>query len=429
MKFFFPDSQDHVDPTFDFATDLPDADRGVQVTDQYAHEALGAPPYDGMLLSKSIVDGIAGRAGKFTTPQRHRLRRNGVHAFFRLEKLRAADGGPFPVMADCGAFSYVREEVPPITVEQAIEFYETCGFTHGQSVDHIIGDFRPDWDEHGLFGAGAPEAVRGRYDITLRLAGEFMKACRDKHVSFTPVGVAQGWSPGSYVAAVERLQNLGYRYIAIGGLVPLKTNQFMAVVRAVMAMVRGDVKIHLLGVIRWNHLDELIQLGVASFDSTSPLRQAFLDSSANYYAGDLAGHAYAAVRVPQLDGNLRLKQGISSGVLDLENARRLERECLTHLREHARNVSTTNLADLLDLLDAYVGMIDSKVTWRSKHERTLSARPWEQCLCPICKRLGVEVIMFRGANRNRRRGFHNLYVAYERLRRALQRAQQHLEAS
>jgi hypothetical protein len=126
---------------------------------------------------------------------------------------------------------------------------------------------------------------------------------------------------------------------------------------------------------------------------------------------------------------LKLKQGISSGVLDLENARKLERECLTHLRDYARGGAKSDLADLLDLLDAYVGMIDSKLTWRSKHERTLTERPWEHCLCPICKRLGVEVIMFRGANRNRRRGFHNLYVAYERLRRAMQRTQQHLEAS
>ena len=41
---------------------------------------------------------------------------------------------------------------------------------------------------------------------------------------------------------------------------------------------------------------------------------------------------------------------------------------------------------------------------------TLEARPWEKCDCKICKDIGVEVIIFRGNNRNRRRGFHNLYV-------------------
>ena len=36
--------------------------------------------------------------------------------------------------------------------------------------------------------------------------------------------------------------------------------------------------------------------------------------------------------------------------------------------------------------------------------------------------IGVEVIIFRGADRNRRRGFHNLTVFSERLRRELDRA-------
>ena len=43
-------------------------------------------------------------------------------------------------------------------------------------------------------------------------------------------------------------------------------------------------------------------------------------------------------------------------------------------------------------------------------ERTLTDCPWKNCECPICKQVGVEVIIFRGNNRNRRRGFHNLYV-------------------
>ncbi len=44
--------------------------------------------------------------------------------------------------------------------------------------------------------------------------------------------------------------------------------------------------------------------------------------------------------------------------------------------------------------------------------RTLEDRPWEKCGCEICQRWGIEVIIFRGNNRNRRRGFHNTYVFY-----------------
>ncbi|TIW72286.1 MAG: hypothetical protein E5V53_33010, partial [Mesorhizobium sp.] len=36
--------------------------------------------------------------------------------------------------------------------------------------------------------------------------------------------------------------------------------------------------------------------------------------------------------------------------------------------------------------------------------------PWRQCPCSICASTSVEVIIFRGSNRNKRRGIHNLAV-------------------
>jgi hypothetical protein len=48
------------------------------------------------------------------------------------------------------------------------------------------------------------------------------------------------------------------------------------------------------------------------------------------------------------------------------------------------------------------------------YERTLSARPWQECPCTICRGIGVEVII-RGNNRNRRRGFHNTWQLYQQL--------------
>ena len=46
-------------------------------------------------------------------------------------------------------------------------------------------------------------------------------------------------------------------------------------------------------------------------------------------------------------------------------------------------------------------------------------RPWLRCPCDICRKLDYHVILFRGAERNRRRGFHNVWVFYRRLRREL----------
>ena len=52
---------------------------------------------------------------------------------------------------------------------------------------------------------------------------------------------------------------------------------------------------------------------------------------------------------------------------------------------------------------------------REHYEATLKAKPWNDCGCEICEEHGIEVIIFRGNNRNRRRGFHNTYVFYKLL--------------
>jgi hypothetical protein len=53
-------------------------------------------------------------------------------------------------------------------------------------------------------------------------------------------------------------------------------------------------------------------------------------------------------------------------------------------------------------------------------EGTLRAAPWKRCQCSICRAIGVEVIIFRSANRNRRRGFHNLGVYHSHVRQILE---------
>ena len=59
MRFYFPDSQDQIDPSFDFDTEERSPFRIRQRDDLYAHEVLTPVPYSGMLVSKAIVDGDA----------------------------------------------------------------------------------------------------------------------------------------------------------------------------------------------------------------------------------------------------------------------------------------------------------------------------------------------------------------------------------
>src|SRR3954449_5743819 len=139
MRFYFPDSQDQIDPSFDFDTEERSPFRIRQRDDLYAHEVLNPVPYVGMLVSKAIVDGVGGAAGKYSAQQRQRLYRVGIREFFRLDE---APGPRLHTMGDCGAFSYVREQVPPYSIDEVIDFYEGCGFDAGFSLDHVVLGFQ-----------------------------------------------------------------------------------------------------------------------------------------------------------------------------------------------------------------------------------------------------------------------------------------------
>lgn len=412
MKFFFPDSQDFVDGTFDFESETRSEVRVRQRDDQYAHEIFSAPPYDGILVSKAVVDGIGGGSGKYSAAQRQRFLRVGVREYFRLVNR------PLATMGDCGAFTYVKEARPPYTPTQVADFYEDCGFDYGLSVDHVILSYRADLDDQLTGIDMVPADWRSRQNITLELAEEFLNYCARKQYRFTPIGVAQGWSPASYTHAVAVLQRLGYRYIAFGGFVPLKTPDILACLNAVSAVRNETTEFHLLGITRCENVAAFEGFGVVSFDSTSPLRKAFKDDKNNYYAPE---RTYTALRVPQIDANPELLRRITAGKVKQEIARTLEQRCLETLTRFDRGEAT--IEESLACLSEYEHVFNGETDHTEAYRRVLEDRPWKQCDCEICQRLGIHVIIFRGAERNRRRGFHNLYVFNQQLQGHLKRAE------
>src|SRR5262245_41691254 len=192
MRYFLPDSQDLVDPSFDFETERRSATRLRQRDDAYAHELFNERMLDGILVSKGIVDGFGASGGRYTVAQRQRLLRVGAREFFRLEQPRWS---PIPLMGDCGAFTYVREEEPPYTIEDVATFYTDCGFDLGISVDHVILEYDASWDESPR---DVPASVLKRQAITLELAKKFRAFHKTQRLPFELLGVAQGWSPKSY---------------------------------------------------------------------------------------------------------------------------------------------------------------------------------------------------------------------------------------
>jgi queuine/archaeosine tRNA-ribosyltransferase len=415
MKFFFPDAQDMIDPGFDFAREAYRPGRVRQRDDQYAHEFFPDPPYDGLLVSRAIVEGKGGgdEEKKYTDAQRHRLLREGVRNFFRV------GDRPLQVLGDCGAFSYLREKVPPVTPDEVIDFYEACGVDLGASVDHVILGYQPDSDRT-LPGIDAvPEDWRTRQEITLELAAEFRRRHTGRHCRFEPIGVAQGWSPASYARSVECLQAMGYRKVGLGGMVPLKTPEILACLEAAAGVRRPDTEFHLFGVTRCERVPQFQEYGVTSFDSTSPLKQAFMDDRDNYYTPH---RTYIAVRVPQVEKHPKLQRRIRSGEIDQAEATRLERACLAALDAYGRGQAA--LEDVLALLRAYESIHDGQKDRTAQYREVLRDRPWESCPCAVCQRLrergmGIQVVIFRRAERNRRRGFHNLWLMYRQLQQTL----------
>ncbi len=404
MKFFFPDSHDLVDPTFDFYTERRSYAGSRQQAHLYAHEVLDDPPYDGMLLSKAMVDPHStSKSVRYSFAQIQRLKRLGAREFLRLD--RPGLKHRLETMGDCGAFSYANEPEPPFNIDAVIEFYLDCRFDYGISLDHVILGYKP-----GLATSEVPDDWPHRFEITMEKAREFVAEQQKRKLPFKPLGTAQGWSPESYAAAVIRLQKMGYDYIALGGMVPLRTHELMDCLAAVDEVRRPETKLHLLGISRLEKLERFEELGVYSLDSTSPLKRAFMDDRDNYHTAD---RTYTAVRIPQVDGNPQLKKLILAGEVDFAAARKLEIACFEGVL--AYDQGKLGLEALLARLQEYESVWHGKKDDSKRYRETLEDKPWRNCACAICRKLGVHVVIFRGAERNRRRGFHNLYALRQRI--------------
>ncbi|MGX1668537.1 tRNA-guanine transglycosylase DpdA [Streptomyces sp. NPDC055400] len=410
MKFYFPDSQDQIYPRYDFINDEYPDERVRQRDDLYAHQAVKPAPYDGILVSKAIVDGSVKGAGKYSAPQRDRLYRDGVKKFFGLPDSMESLG-------DCGSFNYINEEEPPYRVEDVLHYYTECRFNSGVSIDHVIFGYQP-----GALDKDVAPAWVKRREISLDLARKFFEATKshnrlvsNKKQHLEPIGAAQGWSPASYADSVAQLQKMGYKRIALGGMVPLKTPEILACLEEISKIRKSGVGFHLLGITRIGSMERFVKYHVTSFDSTSAFRQAFMDEKNNYHTAD---GSYLAIRVPQVDGNPTLKRLILAGVVSQSAAIKAERECLKLLREYEDD-KDFEVQEVIDALYAYHALIgDTKKLEKVKDYReTLVDRPWDRCRCELCEKHKIDMVIFRGTERNKRRGFHNMTVLEAKMRK------------
>jgi hypothetical protein len=392
MRYFIPDWDDLVDPGYTFETDTPTPGKRKYYDEIYAHQIYQQPNYDGLLFSKSTVED-----GQFKTAL---VKAQKIHAFARFQGA---------ILGDCGAFSYIAEDRPPYHTHEILDYYQDLGFDYGVSIDHLI----------------IPAVYRVkeyRYQLTRENAYDFLQQHRAGHYTFTPVGVAQGWSPETYRAAVIELLEWGYTSIGLGGLARTNTGKILEILKAVAPVLRPETDLHLFGVARDREQQEMKwfrTLGVTSFDSASYLRRAWMSATTNYFTAD--GRRYAALRIsPVYPSSPRVKSLVAEGLATIEHLQKLERDALRAVREYDRGLldleTTLEVLLEIDRLEAY-----NYEQHQQLYRRVLSDRPWRSCPCEICRQLGIEVMIFRSNDRNRRRGFHNTYVFYQRFRQLLDR--------
>ena len=371
LKFIIPDWDDVVDPKFDFVSE-----RG---SEGYRRDRFtyGARLWE---LVGHVVDGVLVSISTLSESKLAQIKRaGGVRGFMRLP-----DG--MQIIGDCGAWQYRDRELPPYTVQEVLEYYRVLGVDFGVTLDHIP-----------FFGD--PER---RIGFTRRAAKEMFDLWRRGGYGFELLGSIQGVSIEDYVESLRELHGYGFRSFAVGGLAKRDTEFVKRLVEVLTAEVRslGDIKkVHFLGVTRLGVLPLLSKLSdyiaEVSFDSSSVLRLAWTREHGNYLTAN--GKAYTAIRV------------VDKGP-EVEKAARL---LLKKLREYDGGV--VSFDDVWGAVRDYVKLVGHE-RYLPYYVATLRDMPWKRCDCAVCRSAGVDVVIFRGNNRNRRRGFHNVYVFSKLLR-------------
>ena len=388
MRYFIPEWDDRVDPGFDFIQDQHSQAHNEDAlsNDTYMWDVFGIDnvPFDGVLVSIATIQKKKVKYAK--------ILENGIHSFLRLPQ-------NFEIMADCGAFSYIDESVPLYSTSEVLQLYSDLGFNYGVSVDHLVVPMYRDQSE---------ERMRITYNNGLAAFEEWLKKYRN---DFQLIVAVQGDTISDYLTMYNDFIRHGITHLAFGGLVRSPTKFLIKLLDALIDEIR-DAKIrpeylHFFGLARCNlfsRFQQLEGLGIqVAFDSASYLRKAWLSSAStqlNYITPNWKG--YSAIRIPEkLKG--KKKNLVQQPVLDM-----IGQECLQALRRY--DLGLTTIEDVLESLTCFNSAIQEKPQVLEYYRRTLEDQPWKTCPCPICRKHGIEVIIFRGNNRNRRRGFHNTWA-------------------
>jgi hypothetical protein len=408
--YFLPDWDDFLDVDFDFEGDQFSADTREERREAHSIELMKPKRLcDGVLVSLAqYLGGGKGLLKRLSPNDPDLLRPRSVREHFGLTRDQWAFG-------DCGAFSYSAEHDPAVSVVQAVSIYDLYDFDFGASVDHIpLAEIVNDKGERVVL---SEYERRRRVLVTRQNAAAFIAEWKRRNCRFMPVGVIQGLSAKGYADQVPEYLEMGYEYLALGGLVPKSDEDIKQVVEKVAAVIkplRRKPWVHLLGVFRPNLQEVFRESGINSFDSATYFRKAWLRSDQNYLAK--TGEWYAAIRVPP-SADARTLQRLRQSGLSESDIKRMEKAALRNLRRY--DAKETTLKTCLRSVLRYDALLDrgdfDLARMRTHYRRTLKDRPWTACDCNMCRDIGIDIAIFRGYNRNKRRGAHNTLQLYRTL--------------
>lgn len=409
MLYFLPDWDDMLDEHFDFRGDRFSAPKKADRQEVHCTRLMADQRMcDGVLVSlaQHMAVRSKGALKKFASTDAGTLAPEPMRHRFGLSENQWLFG-------DCGAFSYVNKPEPDIESGRALAMYQLYGFDFGASVDHIPVPVISTLEGKRFL---SPEERVRRVDITKENAAEFIALHRKRKCTFVPVGVIQGLDPESYARQLREYVDMGYEHVGIGGLVPRSDKDILEVVQALDGERRAgglEPWIHLFGVYRPKIHRQLREFGATSFDSATYFRKAWLRSGQNYLNPD-GKSWHAAIRIP-MTSDPRTRKRLEASNLPLNELAKLEREALDALHEY--DDGRRSLESTIQAVEAYDFLLkrgeDHGVNLIPAYEQTLAERPWEKCGCAICQSTGIDVVIFRGANRNKRRGTHNTAILYE----------------
>ncbi|MEM2506502.1 MAG: tRNA-guanine transglycosylase DpdA [Nitrososphaeria archaeon] len=400
MKYFIPEWNDRVDPGYDFINEAHSPEHKLDPfnNDAYIWDIFGVDkvPIDGVLVSRITLE---------QDKKKYQLaKQEGIHKVLRLPQ-------NFEIMGDCGAFGYVDEENPRYDPIQTLKYYQELGFNYGVTVDHLVVPKHKRQKDYRM---------KITFENALKSFEEWKKRYKN---DFQLIMAVQGWNVSDYLNFYRKYVDLGASHIGFGGLARSPTSFIIKLIeelkREIEESRRSPEYIHFFGLARFalfSKFRELEDLGVrVGFDSASYLRKAWLSaptSQLNYLSID--GKGYTAIRIPFIG---KKREKVKESLVPEQNEnflKNLEQKCLKELRLYDKG--ETEINQVLSTILQFYRAAGEKTELISYYRKTLEDKPWKRCSCPICSNIGIEVVIFRGNNRNRRRGFHNTYIFYQVLK-------------